>query len=869
VSKITLDRLERITQSVTPAPGSGVVPVSNLGLISKNEFDNLGNITKSIDALNNATSYTYDDLNRIVTISEPPPISGQGTFNTTIGYTANSIGWSTTTTDPSGRTAIVQADMLGRTTNVSGTAQPSSSIKYWMDGNVKSTMDELQRSTNYYYDQRGRLTATETPPADASTFVSSLTTTGYTSFSYMLDSLVSAVTDPMNRTTNYQYDVGGRLEQATQPDPDGAGPLTASFNKVVRDSLGNVRSKIDGRSQTTSYTQDAWFRNVTETDPRNAVTSTAYDVFGNVTSVTDPLNNITSYIYNKLNQVTTETKGIYGSRTYSYDSVGNTKQLTDRNGRVTSYNYDNRYRLTNETWNPVAPVRTLSYTYDTSDRMTGVVDSDVLAPSFEFAYDARSQLQAERQYGSSYLLGKSVNFDRKFDSVGNEVKLEANIGGTISISPTLITFSGGIWDFRTNYAYDGRDRLTSITQSNRAAGTQTNTTAPKSVAMVYNAASQITDVFRYSSLSPATANLEAHTRSNFDGAGRMVSITHSKSAIGTGLNWDGTSASPTVDTVAAYFMNYDAANRVTSLSSRADGFKSNFTYDNSNQATNTSSTQIAGLAMPFTPTSENYGLDSNGNRTGSANASQSSSGSHNRLQADGTYSYLYDNEGNVTRRTKLSDLKVTDYTWDYRNRLTTVTEKISASATTFTKKTEYTYDAFDQRTAKRVDVDGNGTWDRYEVFSWADGQEVMRWVDSDGQATAQTLRLTNRYLWSDAVDRLLSDEQYLNNTGMPITAITSTAVAGETFWALNDNLGSVRDLIDNNGVVRQHVVLEFESGKSVKFEEVSKILVIPAHDSPPFAFLYGEVCNVEGLVFVHLLFDVIDIYLMCEHVEQA
>ena len=234
-------------------------------------------------------------------------------------------------------------------------------------------------------------------------------------------------------------------------------------------------------------------------------------------------------------------------------------------------------------------------------------------------------------------MGKSVNFDRKFDTVGNEIKLEANIGGTISISPTLITFSGGIWDFRNNYAYDGRDRLISVTQSNRTAEPLTNTTAPKSVAMVYNAASQITDVSRYSSLSPASGNLEAHTRNKFDGAGRMVSITHSKSAIGTGLNWDGTSASPTVDTVAAYFMNYDAANRVASLSSRADGFKSNFSYDNRNQATSTSSTQIAGLAMPFTPLAENVSLDANGNRKVVGNTSQPPSPLHNRLQTDGTY----------------------------------------------------------------------------------------------------------------------------------------------------------------------------------------------------------------------------------------
>ena len=161
----------------------------------------------------------------------------------------------------------------------------------------------------------------------------------------------------------------------------------------------------------------------------------------------------------------------------------------------------------------------------------------------------------------------------------------------------------------------------------------------------------------------------------------------------------------------------------------------------------------------------------------------------------------------MTLRTRISDSTVTEYAWDYRNRLTTVTDKTAAGGST-TKRIEYTYDAFDQRTAKRVDVDGNGSWDRYEVFSWADGQEVMRWVDSDGQATTQKLRLADRYLWNDAVDQLLSDEQYVNSTGMPIDSTSGKQSAGNTLWALNDHQGSVRDLIDNNGVIRQHVVYD-------------------------------------------------------------
>ncbi|XZE35482.1 RHS repeat domain-containing protein [Pirellulaceae bacterium SH501] len=201
--------------------------------------------------------------------------------------------------------------------------------------------------------------------------------------------------------------------------------------------------------------------------------------------------------------------------------------------------------------------------------------------------------------------------------------------------------------------------------------------------------------FSYDANGNLATLTDRNTRHSFDSAGRLKSITHSKTELGAGVNWDGSSSLPSTGTFAAYFLSYDADNRISSLASRADGFV-----------------------------------------------------------------------------------------------------------------TKYTYDAFDQRTAKRVDTDGNGTWDRYEVYTWADGQEVQRWVDTDGAGTGQELRLANRYLWAESVDQLLSDEQYASGTGMEVDATTASGTAGTTLWALTDHLGSVRDLLDNNGVVREHNVFD-------------------------------------------------------------
>lgn len=108
------------------------------------------------------------------------------------------------------------------------------------------------------------------------------------------------------------------------------------------------------------------------------------------------------------------------------------------------------------------------------------------------------------------------------------------------------------------------------------------------------------------------------------------------------------------------------------------------------------------MSLPFPlPASESYNLDPIGNRRSSGGVSQSAAGTHNRLQTDGTFNYTYDNEGNTTRRTRIVGGQVTEYTWDHRNRLTSVIDRVSATGAK-TQQVEYIYDAFDQLTGKRV-----------------------------------------------------------------------------------------------------------------------------------------------------------------------
>lgn len=55
-------------------------------------------------------------------------------------------------------------------------------------------------------------------------------------------------------------------------------------------------------------------------------------------------------------------------------------------------------------------------------------------------------------------------------------------------------------------------------------------------------------------------------------------------------------------------------------------------------------------------------------------------GTGNRLLSDGTHNYTYDDEGNTLTKVRISDGERTEYTWDYRNRLTQVVVKDSGGS---------------------------------------------------------------------------------------------------------------------------------------------------------------------------------------------
>jgi type VI secretion system secreted protein VgrG len=162
----------------------------------------------------------------------------------------------------------------------------------------------------------------------------------------------------------------------------------------------------------------------------------------------------------------------------------------------------------------------------------------------------------------------------------------------------------------------------------------------------------------------------------------------------------------------------------------------------------------------------------------------------NRLIFDGNYTYTYDAEGN--RTSKFIDSNEDGdwdsgesrqlYTWDHRNRLTSITH--SGGSFPGTSLT-YTYDALNQlikRTAGSTQT----------FFVYEDGQVVLEFFKA-GSGDVADSNLTHRYLWGDVVDQLFADEQ-----------VTSLGSAGAAYWTMTDHQGTVRDVLDSDGKLRIH-----------------------------------------------------------------
>jgi len=740
------DTRGRLTTITYPGPGSPHVVYG---------YDTAGNVTSVTDELGRITTYTYDRANRLV--SEQSPV--QAAAGKVTAYAYDAAGNLIKVTDALNHATTfsynARNELIGMTEPANQGTGRQTTYDYDAAGNLISVTDPLGHQTTYAYDKANREVGTTDPDGNRTTLV------------YDLDGELTSEIDPRGNTASYTYDNLGRVQTVTLPTVVQNGTPSTSVTTYRYDGDNNQISVTDALNHTTTYTYNALNELTQVTDPLNHITHYGYDADGDTTTITDPLGHITTYAYDVRDRLISETEPAGGGTTsyaydaasellsltdpdhnvttygydaagdnttvtdplghittYAYDIVGNVTQKTDRDSRITQYGYDPNNRVIAENWvSGGSTIYTMTVVYDAAGRVTKAQDN---SSKYVYTYDNAGNLLTVNDQGTTGL--PQVTLTYAYDQDGNRTGLTDSQGGV------------------TSYVYDARDELARITQS----GTGVNS---KRVDFTYDGLGDMTSETRYSDLTGT--NKVVTTTYGYDAAERLTGITD-KMSVGT--------------IVASYAYTLDAANRLTQETQTWQGTgatsdTTNYTYTNNNQLTGVTHTDTAFA-------NETFSFDSNGNR----NMSGYATGTDNQTTSDGTYNYTYDNEGNLITKTDIATGAQTQYSYDFRNRLTEVDQVVGGVKTVLAT---YTYDALDRRIG--VSEGGATTWTLY------DGTSTNPLMEFNGSGT-----LTVRYLDGPSV------------AGVDAVLSRDTS-SGGVAWYLTDRLGSVNDLVNNSGTVIDHI----------------------------------------------------------------
>ncbi|WP_428304807.1 RHS repeat-associated core domain-containing protein [Lacipirellula sp.] len=657
-----------------------------------------------IERIERRTSYKYDALNRLIS-----QVENAGAYDVTDRHTTAN-----------------QYDASGNLTKVE----------------ENPGVDPRQVATVYAYDSLGRLVA-ETEQGQ----VGGSTEKRTRRFQYDAIGNQVAHIDPMSRLTRSEYDRLGRLTKTIDPDPDGNNLVTALASHLTTstyDAAGNLLSQTNGTAgETTRYKYDAQGRLILSENGRGDVTSHFYDLAGNLAETVDPDQNSTAYNYDGLGRKVSEATSA-GTRQFIYDARGNLSITVNRNGEAIVQSYD-RLNRPARSWEfvslaeaqtplsqefiaftdrfyddlgrlvetrhsrralpqqgPLDYRATDSYVYDGLGRLVEhsnqsllSTDHSIGAPSqrqtYAYAYESGGLTETREQFVSDQFAAQTKS---TFNAFGELVRLTDSDSGTTGASPVL--------DF------DSMDAVFS-----------------------YLGDGSLSSTIRYTDWEASLPGGAGHRNRAqatyaYDQAGRLRGISQQMGRRTTST-W-----SPNQQ-IANISYAYDAEDRINAIATdwntslwairnRTDESQS-FTYDAAGQLTN--------LASNLPGQTAAYVYDANGNREYASEqgggTDSYSIGELNRIDSDSTYSYEYDEEGNIVLAYLTNDPSIRYiYKWDHHNHLIKFTE---ASGDHETLIVDYRYNASGELIYRKVDrpFDSGAEVEHYAIES---GRRTMT-IESD------------------------------------------------------------------------------------------------------------------------------------------
>jgi RHS repeat-associated protein len=330
------------------------------------QYDDNGNLTQSIDRLQQITSFTIDPLNRVQQQQQPAPVTGAA--RPTIAYTYDGRDQLSTATDPRNLVTGYTNDGLGNQTALTSPDTGTTNRTYDLGGNLTSSTDARGQITRYTYDALNRITGVTygsgTPSASTATFEYDGGTAGAPNAIGHLTWMVDDAGD-----TRYNYNGFGRVLNKVQYVNDSGVAFTLAH------TYGNSGA-ANGKLQTLTY-------------PSGNQITYSYDAAGRISDLT-------------LNATDSSGTGTAAASTPLLSGIG-----YQPFGAPVSWTWGN---------SSATSVNTYARSIDTDGRITrfplgsGVNNGTLRA----LTYDAASRITAMTHNGTGTGAFTPTNFDQQF-----------------------------------------------------------------------------------------------------------------------------------------------------------------------------------------------------------------------------------------------------------------------------------------------------------------------------------------------------------------------------------------------------------------------------------------------------------------------
>jgi len=354
-------------------------------------------------------------------------------------------GRQTSVVDRNSNTTVYGYDGAGQLIAVTDPVGRITTLTY-TNGLLTSVTDPANRTSNFEHDTQGNLTKIIFPDNTSKVF------------NYDNRHLITSKANERQFTTTYTYDKGARLVNVELPDGTMRGAISKAAVGLVDLSTGagfpenpapmirpeNVKSTfVDGRGNVRTLELDTLSRPTRTIDETGRETLTVRDQDGNPTQTTRPNGSVITRTFDTEGNTLTRTEQFNGATTtFTYDPQFNlVTSITDPRNNTTTINRDPQ-------GNPVESVNALGHIttleYDTRGLLTRTVDPNGLVTTMVYDANGLPTTLTETPPGNT---GPARITRNSYNSAG----LLSQV-----ITPDNVT---------VNLTYDARSRITTITDN--------------------------------------------------------------------------------------------------------------------------------------------------------------------------------------------------------------------------------------------------------------------------------------------------------------------------------------------------------------------------------------------------------------------